>query len=535
MNRWLMIGVLIAIFGAVLAWRLNALSRKPAASVPDLPKPDTDLLPGAEVSIAFARGAVVITGDATDPLKSFGLREIGGAVLAPEILGTDNRLILFTDLQPANKYLLTVTTRHRTIEREFQVTDEIEPVEIGKIEFPVTAKAAGTRDWEMVFAPDASRLAIAAPTGEVGLYALNNLESAVAKFENSSAQTMAFSADGAYFFSAPRFAAGAIRVYDIKNGKLNRESAPLPSSPDAKLIRRFLFPMPTSTAVTRAGSIVIVDDEVRTGHPALHAMEFDAASDAPHRWISASGKFLSVLSPDAARLLVARRTEKDTETEIVSISTAGTESGKLLLTRLTSQLVLLPGMRTHNAANIGNAFLFNTDDGQVHCIDVAPDGALTLRWKENLHSIKEKSINETYIPVVWMSGNDRHAVVLTGQEYATASNETGPLSPAALIFLDVKSGAISARFPLPQPPLSAVASKDGRWLSISRQDSSARPFIDLFDCQPVAENKAPRLIYSTPGSNAAISTDGRFIAVEQKNSDGATPGGEPAYKIKILH
>jgi hypothetical protein len=134
MNRWMLAAILVAVFCAVLSSRLAALQRATKSSGMNLPQPEVVLLPGAEVSITPARNAILIEGDAADPLKTIELRNAAGKILHPETLAQDQRVILFIDWPPDETLTLATATAHRSITRQIQAPAGAAPLKIDEFE-----------------------------------------------------------------------------------------------------------------------------------------------------------------------------------------------------------------------------------------------------------------------------------------------------------------------------------------------------------------------------------------------------------------
>lgn len=148
MKKWY--AVLFIFFAAFLVFRFLV----PRQSGPSLPPQ----LPGNPVEVSLGRGALVVEGDAADPLKEVRLFRVANPgdkspVKLEEPLVTPNRALYFFPVEKGARYLAEVSTRHRTNQVELEAAPSPAPVEVLRIRLEETnaSRVAFAEDGLSVF------------------------------------------------------------------------------------------------------------------------------------------------------------------------------------------------------------------------------------------------------------------------------------------------------------------------------------------------------------------------------------------------
>jgi hypothetical protein len=140
--------VLFIFFAAFLVFRFVV----PRQAGPSL----GPMQPGNPVDIALGRSALVVEGDAADPLKEVRLFRVSGVeksqVLLDEPLVTPNRVLYFFPVEKGARYLAEVITRHRTRQVELEATPSPSPIEVLRARLDgVAPRVAFAADGRSVF------------------------------------------------------------------------------------------------------------------------------------------------------------------------------------------------------------------------------------------------------------------------------------------------------------------------------------------------------------------------------------------------
>ncbi len=169
MKKWY--AVLFIFFAAFLVFRF-ALSPQRGPAMPPMP-------PGNPVGVSLGRGALVVEGDAADPLKEvrlFRFSEAGVVEKTPmkleDPLVTPNRVLFFFAVEPGRRYLAETITRHRTSQDDLLAKPNPPPVEALRI--PLESSGAAFTPARIAFAADGRSVFVIADAGAVHEYRISD-------------------------------------------------------------------------------------------------------------------------------------------------------------------------------------------------------------------------------------------------------------------------------------------------------------------------------------------------------------------------
>jgi hypothetical protein len=579
--------IALALIGGVLlaAW---LMIRKEA---PGLGPDGRPILPGDEVNLGLGRSAVIVEGDAVDPVEEVTLARHGHVLPhAPPCWRKDNAgVVLFCDVDggPTD---VSVRTRHRQTRYSLAPESARNGVLLQQIELqlPESAPPHGVPDTALAFSPDSRRLAIGSASGELRLclaMPAAGEEGPSARFQQrvseGMAKSLAFSADGSVLVIGEQSPDGFVRGVNVADGSelwqlrladdlgTSRAGSDLP-------FPLHQFPGAYRILPIEGGDLLVLG---------LHSWQPDAATFAACsrvyrieartgavRWRypteKPEGRNMTWMdaTPDGKRIVLAQTlpgagqaTSKDGSLDVVALDGEGRETGRISLPPLEPHFNSTLFRQSLSIRSDGTTALLGVEDGRLWTLNLDAEGRLTERWRLDLGVPRRVGGVDVHCSIGWtlLSPNGMFAELDRSWDKFGAGAHTGPpqdLHPEA-----ASIQAFDPADPRPQRlwrydvdgrPQGLWQSPDHRWLAfayekpggLDAQGKKTPPDygVAMFDLSRKGTG-AQKLTYrySTDGPLSffgVFSPDGRFLAVTEGPRPGADRSSESGtYRVLILH
>lgn len=587
MNRRTQFIASLALVAGVLIAAWFFMRKEPPQVGPD----GRVMLPGDEVNVGLGRSAVIVEGDAVDPIQEVTVSRNGQLLPhePPCWRKDDAGVALFCDVDggPTD---VAVRTRHRQTRYSFTPDSPRTGVQLQPIDLrlPEQAAAQGVPDTALAFSPDSRRLAIGSASGELYICATMRVageKTTQTPFQQSVAEgvakSLAFSADGSILVVGEQSPDGFVRGLDAMNGKelwrfrLADDLGTSRAGPDLPF-PLYQFPGAYRIIALSDGDVLVLglhswQPDAATNSARSRIYRFDAKTGAV-RWRYPADKpeernmnWMDATS-DGQRIVAAKTMphsgqagSKGSPVDVVALDGAGRETGTLTFPPLEP---FFNSVFFWQALSIGpdkSSALLGVGDGRLWALNLDGEGRLTERWRMDLGVPRRVGGTEVHCSIGWTLASPRglFAEVDRSWEKFGAGASTGlpqDLHPEA-----ASIQAFDPADPRPQRmwrydvdsrPQGLWQSPDQRWLAFAYEkpegmDARGKKTppdygVAMFDLTR-SKTGAQKLTYrqATEGPlsfSGLFSPDSRFLAV----TEGPRPGADRlsttnTYRVLILH
>jgi outer membrane protein assembly factor BamB len=586
MSRSQLIASLALIAGVLLvAWL--AMRKGP----PELGPDGRPLLPGDEVNVGLGRAAVIVEGDAVDPVEEVTVSR-GGQTLPhePPCWRKDRAgVVLFCDVDGGPTDVM-VRTRYRQTRYAFTPETSRNGVLLQPIDLrlPEQAPVQGVPDTALAFSPDSQRLAIGSAAGELRVCLIlpaTGEKAPPACFQQSVAEgiakSLAFSADGSVLVVGEQSPDGFVRGLDAADGKelwrfrLADDLGTSRAGPDLPF-PLYQFPGAYRILALSGGDVLVLglhswQPDAATRAARSRVYRFDAKTGAL-RWRYPADKpeernmtWMDATS-DGKRVVMTKTMpgagqadSKDGSLDVVALDADGHETGHLTLPPLEPHFNSIFFWQALSIGGDGASALLGVDDGRLWALNLDGEGRMTERWRMDLGIPRRVGGMDVHCSIGWtLSGQRGFFAELdrSWEKFGAGANTGLPqdLHPEA-----ASIQAFDPADPRPQRlwrydvdgrPQGLWQSPDQRWLAFACEkpegtDARGRKLppdygVMMFDLSrrgTGAQKLTYRQATEGPLSFAGLfSPNSRFLAV----TEGPRPGADrlsssSTYRVLILH
>lgn len=588
-NRSVASPLLVALAVLVLAGAGWYLARRPASGATD----PNGLPPGNDVNIRMGRGAVMVDGDAPDPLVSATFSQAGNDLPTESgEWGRRWRVLAFFD-PSAGPVQARIQTKFRTFERTLDPTGPIEPFELLKIDLAWTEQLPtyGVPDTSLAFSPDGHALAIGSASGELKLLPLNGACEFPGKpvidrkIPEGLIKDLAFTPDGSVLVAGEQSPDGCVYGLDTKDGKelwkfLLAQELGNERSPGRDAVTFYSLPSAMRILPLEGGDVlvlgmhawksIIAGKEQKNARCRIYRLDgksgtvrwrYPADQPSPRNitWISASADGSRVAGVQSMPGAGQTNSSVATLDAFFLDGATGAETGRLSFDPFK------PFTSTYSWQSLsmlkdGSAGVLGAGDGRVWAFDLDKQGKPALRWDATPGTPIQVGGTSYHCSIGWGAASPQAFCVTVGG----SSVEFGAAPPAGFA-LDLHPEAMTVqafnaapgskaerlwRYDVPGEPQGLWHSPNNRWLALAYQKDPGTSergeptppdyglaMLDM--TRPGAGAK--KLIYqhATQGPlffRAAFSNDGRLLAVVEGPRQGADKlSATRTYRVLILH
>lgn len=545
MKSWQSLLVFVAIFAAVFFWRLNTAHAPATSRPPGLPEPDPSAvatLPGNDVSVVLGRGALIVDGDAADPIESVRLARADKPEQKIDFesqLTSSVKLICFFNVESGQHYFAEVKTKHRSAVRDLAARDKVEPVEIQRI--AVRVRATNTARPNIVFSPDGELLAISTDAGELKVIPVFGGAERI-KLKSKGMLPIAFSGDGSQFVTLECGEKTIVRCYDTRMGE--------------EIWNKVLvFQNPSETT---SGNIFVYGEYVWTitglpKEPCWDARRLELKTGADVTFsqsVSDEGWRIKDSCAGADQIFVAVHKTKEKEAPFFVALAVDVLNDKPPVVFSPVDKRKSPGTVISAplaAADGGKVVLVGLTDGTIQCLhERTTDGHNNRRWNSITGESVETPDGLSSCNAISICSLKSHACVVTGpainRTTLASSWDSANSNACAIQLLELKNGRKLMQFPAIGIPRYCLSSVDGRWLAIAGAKGPPNPgekqTLSLFDCSPLERGLPPRLTYTREMKDlgATFSRNGQLLAVvAEPDGPANAKDDEKTVDIVIIH
>lgn len=581
--RYLIVLIALAVFAAG-AWFLAR--RQSGAGGKGVPSP------GNEVNVGLGRGAVIVEGDAADPIEMLNVMRSGKLLddAAVWMRWDKGCAVAFCDVD-AGPMEVQVRTRYRKTSYllepvSFRMGVQLRAIDL---ELPPGFQPLGVPDTALAFSPDSRRLAIASASGELRVLApvaFDNRPQAEGLFERrireGIAKTLSFAAGGEVLLLGEQSPDGFVLGLDGRDGRelwrmrlADELESSRPSASDYLALYSFpgafrLIALPDGDALVLGLHSWRPDSQTRRALARIYRL--DARTGKP-RWRypveTPAGRNITWMdaTPDGARVAcvmslpgAGQAGAAEAPLDLVVLDGAtGAEAGRLTLPPLKPHFTSTMCWQSLSLHPGGRSAVLGADDGRLWMVDLDASGRPKERWRMDLGTPIQVGALNVHCPIGWALNRDQGVFVeldTNWEKFGAAAQTARPadVHPEASSIQAFDPQAATPerlwRYTVPGRPQGLWLSADNRWLAFAYEkpegaDSLGRPTppdygVLMFDLRREG-GAAKKLQYqfSTEGPlgfAGCFSPDGRYLAV----TEGPRPGTDRlsatrTYRVLILH